>query len=87
MAMEDYNSGEPLNIGTGKEISIFDLVYKIADLTGFRGKIEWDSSKPDGQPRRKLDVSKAKEQIGFEAEVDLDEGLKRTIEWYKNAPK
>ncbi len=84
LATEKYNKPEPINIGAGFEITIRDLVRKIAELTEFKGKIEWDSSKPDGQPRRMLDVSKAKKEFGFNAKTSFDEGLKKTIEWYKN---
>jgi len=83
LATEHYNGAEPVNIGAGFEITIKDLVEKIATFTGFSGQIRWDSSKPDGQPRRCLDVSKAKEYFGFEAGMAFDEGLKATIEWYK----
>ncbi len=87
LATEHYNSSEPVNIGAGFEITIKDLVEKIAELTGFTGEIRWDSSKPDGQPRRRLDVSKAKKNFGFEAKTSFDEGLKATIEWYKTNRK
>jgi GDP-L-fucose synthase len=82
LATEHYNGPEPVNIGAGFEITIKELVEKIAKLTGFTGQIRWDSSKPDGQPRRMLDVSKAKKYFGFEAKTSFDEGLKATIEWY-----
>ena len=82
LATERYNKPEPVNIGAGFEIKIKDLVKLVAELTGFKGKIRWDRSKPDGQPRRRLDTSKAKKEFGFEAKVDFREGLKRTIEWY-----
>ena len=81
LAAEKYDGLEAVNIGSGMEITIRELVEKIVKLTGFSGEIVWDSSKPDGQPRRCLDVSKAKE-FGFEAETDFDEGLKETVEWY-----
>ncbi|WP_379971141.1 GDP-L-fucose synthase family protein [Ectobacillus sp. sgz5001026] len=84
MAAASYNGDEPVNIGTGTEISIKDLVELIATQTGFKGQIRWDSQKPDGQPRRCLDVQRAKECFGFEAKVSLEEGLKKTIEWYIN---
>jgi len=84
LATEKWNSPEPINVGTGKEISIRHLVELIADLSGFKGRIVWDASKPDGQPRRCLEVSKAKEQLGFTAKVDLETGLRRTIEWYQS---
>ena len=82
LATEKYDKPEPLNIGAGFEIKIKDLVTLVVELTGFRGEIVWDRTKPDGQPRRRLDVSKAKHEFGFEARVDFREGLKRTIEWY-----
>ncbi|HHI04338.1 MAG TPA: GDP-L-fucose synthase [Candidatus Woesearchaeota archaeon] len=83
LATEKYDKSEPVNLGAGFEITIKDLVEKIAKLTGFKGEIEWDHSKPDGQPRRMLDVSKAKKEFDFTAKTDFDEGLKKTIEWYK----
>ena len=82
LATEHYNSSEPVNIGAGFEIKIKDLVEKIVKLTGFTGEIRWDTSRPDGQPRRQLDVSKAKKHFGFEAKTGFDEGLKATIDWY-----
>lgn len=82
-AAEKYNKSEPINLGSGIEISIKDLVCLIAKLTGFKGKIVWDKAKPDGQPRRCLDVSKSKKEFGFGAKIDFEEGLKRTIDWYK----
>lgn len=78
-----YNEAEPVNIGTGSEIKIADLMNLIARLTGFRGEIRWQSDRPDGQPRRRLDVSRAFEKFGFRARMPLEEGLKRTIEWYE----
>jgi GDP-L-fucose synthase len=82
LATELYNSSEPVNIGAGFEITIKELVEKIVKLTGFTGEIRWDTSRPDGQPRRRLDVSRAKEYFGFEAKTDFDKGLKTTIDWY-----
>jgi GDP-L-fucose synthase len=82
LAAERYNKPEPVNIGAGFEISIKNLVELIVRLTGFKGKIIWDSSKPDGQPRRMLDTSKAEEGFGFKVETSFEEGLKKTIEWY-----
>ena len=82
LATEHYNGPEPVNIGAGFEITIKDLVEKIVSLTGFKGEIRWDSSKPDGQPRRRLDTSRAKQLFGFEAKTGFDEGLKATIDWY-----
>jgi len=84
LATEKYNKPEPVNLGAGFEIKIKDLVELIAELTGFEGEIGWDTTKPDGQPRRCLDVSKAKKEFGFEAKTDFREGLERTIRWYKN---
>jgi GDP-L-fucose synthase len=83
LAAERYNDPDPVNLGSSNEISIKDLVELIVELTGFQGKIVWDTTKPNGQPRRKLDVSRAKERFGFEAQIDFREGLKRTIEWYR----
>jgi GDP-L-fucose synthase len=82
LATERYRQPEPMNLGTGREISIKDLVQMIARLTGFQGEIRWNATKPDGQPRRGLDVSRAREELGFEAKTPLEEGLRRTIEWY-----
>jgi GDP-L-fucose synthase len=83
MATERYNKPDPVNIGAGFEITIKDLVEIIAKLTGFKGEIAWDTSKPDGQPRRMLDTSKAEKEFGFKAKVGFEEGLRRTVEWYK----
>jgi len=82
LAAEKYNEGGPINIGSGREIKIADLADMIKTSVGFQGKIHWDSSKPDGQPRRLLDVSKAKEKFGFVAKTSLEEGLKNTVFWY-----
>jgi len=84
LATERYNKSDPVNLGAGFEISIKDLVGLITRLTGFGGKIIWDVSKPDGQPRRKLDTSRAYREFGFQAIVSLEDGLKRTIQWYMN---
>jgi len=84
LATERYNKPDPVNLGAGFEISIKDLVELIVKLTGFKGEIVWDTSKPDGQPRRMLDVSKAEKEFDFKARTSLEEGLKKTIEWYKN---
>jgi len=84
LATEKYNSSEPVNIGSSFEISIKDLTETIARLTGFNGNIRWDTTKPNGQPRRKLDTTRARETFGFEAKTDFEEGLKRTIAWYAN---
>lgn len=83
LATEKYNKSEPVNIGAGFEIRIKNLVKLIVRLTGFKGKIRWDKTKPDGQPRRKLDITKAKKEFGFKATTDFQSGLTRTIQWYK----
>jgi GDP-L-fucose synthase len=82
LAAERYDGAEPVNVGTGEEISIRDLATLVAELTGFRGEIRWDTSKPNGQPRRSLDTSRAEELFGFRARTPLREGLERTVEWY-----
>jgi GDP-L-fucose synthase len=82
LASERYNSSDPVNVGSGEEISIKDLVHKIADVVGFDGRITWDRSKPNGQPRRKLDTSRAAERFGFKATTSFDEGLRRTVASY-----
>jgi GDP-L-fucose synthase len=82
LAAERYDGADPVNIGTGEEISIRDLAELIAELTGFEGSIVWDTSRPNGQPRRQLDTSRARELFGFEAQTTLRQGLERTIEWY-----
>lgn len=83
LASEKYDKSEPVNIGAGFEISIKDLSEKIAALTGFEGRLVWDASQPDGQPRRLLDTSRAEREFGFRARIGFDEGLKQTIEWYR----
>jgi len=83
LAAEKYDSSEPVNLGSGMEISIKDLVEMIARLTGFSGNIIWDASKPNGQPRRRLDVTRAEREFGFKAGTSFEEGLKRTINWYR----
>ncbi len=83
LAAERYNSREPVNLGAGMEISIKDLAHLIAKLTGFSGEIIWDISKPNGQPRRAIDVSRAKEYFNFEAEMPFEEGVKKTISWFR----
>jgi len=82
LAMERYNKSDPINIGAGFEISIKDLVDLIVKLTGFKGEIVWDTTKPDGQPRRMLDTTKAFTEFGFKAKTSFKEGLQKTIEWY-----
>lgn len=82
-AAEGYNKSEPVNIGAGFEISIKELVKLIVELTGFNGKVIWDGTKPDGQPRRCLDISRAEMEFGFKARCNFEDGLKETIEWYR----
>ena len=82
LATEKYDKPDPVNIGAGFEISIKDLANKIKDIVGFKGELVWDTTKPDGQPRRSLDTTKAEKEFGFKAKIDFGEGLKKTIEWY-----
>jgi len=82
LATERYNGSEPANLGSGMEISIRDLAELIARLTGFEGRLVWDTTKPNGQPRRSLDVSRAEQYFGFRAQTPFEEGLRRTINWY-----
>ena len=84
LAAERYDGAEPVNLGAGQEISIRDLVGLIAKLTGFEGEIVWDASKPDGQPRRMLDTSRAATAFGFVAKTPFEDGLRKTIEWYRS---
>jgi GDP-L-fucose synthase len=83
LAAERYDGAEPVNVGTGVETSIREVAETIADLTGFDGEISWDSTMPNGQPRRSLDTSKARQLFGFEARTSLREGLERTVTWYR----
>jgi len=83
LATEKYNKSEPVNIGAGFEISIRDLTELIVELTGFKGKITWDATKPDGQPRRMLDTTRARNEFGFQAKTGFREGLQKTIAWYE----
>ncbi len=83
LASEKFNRSDPVNLGSGYEISIKELVEVIARLTGYEGNIVWDTTKPNGQPRRRLDITRAKEYFGFEAGMPFEEGLKKTIDWYK----
>lgn len=85
LAAEHYDNSEPVNLGSAYEISIKDLTETIARLTGFCGRIEWDTSKPNGQPRRKLDTNRARAWFGFELQTQFEDGLRRTIEWYEQA--
>ncbi|GAI82229.1 unnamed protein product, partial [marine sediment metagenome] len=82
LATERYTKSDPVNIGAGFEISIKDLAEKIRQIIGFNGEIVWDTTKPDGQPRRCLDTSKARKEFGFRAKTNFDEGLRKTIKWY-----
>jgi len=83
LAAERFDKSDPVNIGSGFEISIRDLAELIVELTGFKGRIVWDTEKPDGQPRRMLDVSRARREFGFEAETPFRKGLEKTISWYR----
>jgi GDP-L-fucose synthase len=85
LATQRYNGAEPVNLGSGLEIPIRDLARKIAELTGFGGRIVWDASKPNGQPRRCLDVTRAERELGFRACTGLEDGLRATIAWYERA--
>jgi GDP-L-fucose synthase len=87
LATERYNSSDAVNLGSGEEISIKALAERIVELTGFEGSLSWDTSRPNGQPRRALDTSRAKARFGFEAKVRLEEGLGRTVDWYKQHRK
>ena len=87
LATEKYNGSEPVNLGSGMEISIKELVTLIASLTGYEGKLVWNTTKPNGQPRRRLNVERAEREFGFKAEVTFEEGLHRTIEWYQQRMK
>jgi GDP-L-fucose synthase len=87
LAAEKYDESEPVNLGAGFEISIKDLVHLIARLTGFQGKIVWDTTKPNGQPRRMLDTARAREKFGFVAKTGFEEGLAKTIDWYRRQTK
>ncbi len=87
LAAERYDGSEPVNLGSGREISIKDLAELIGRLTGFKGKFVWDTSKPNGQPRRLLDVSRAEELFGFRAGTDFEEGLRKSIDWYRQHHK
>ena len=82
-ATVSYDDPDPVNLGAGREVRIRELVELIGELTGYKGDIVWDASKPDGQPRRMLDTSRARERFGFQAEVDLEDGLRRTIQWWE----
>jgi GDP-L-fucose synthase len=83
LAAERYDSSDPVNLGSGHEVSVRDLAHAVARLTGFGGEFVWDATKPDGQPRRRLDTTRARERFGFAAEVPFEDGLRQTIEWYR----
>ena len=83
LAARSYDGAEPVNLGTGQEISIRELAETVAEVTGFEGRIVWDESMPNGQPRRRLDASRAKKLFGFEAQTSLRDGLERTVAWYR----
>lgn len=83
MALERYNKPDPVNLGSGREISIKELVTSIASLTGFKGQVVWDTLKPNGQPRRWLDTTRAEREFGFKATMPLEDGLRKTVEWYQ----
>lgn len=87
MATQRYNDGEPVNLGTNQEISIRHLVELICELMDFNGEIIWETDKPNGQPRRCLDTRRAQEKFGFTAQTNLRDGLKQTIEWYRQHPQ
>ncbi|HKQ51033.1 MAG TPA: NAD-dependent epimerase/dehydratase family protein, partial [Pyrinomonadaceae bacterium] len=83
LAARSYDESAPVNLGSGREVMIREVVELIAELTGFRGEIRWQPSRPDGQPRRCLDVTRAHEKFGFRARTSLEDGLRRTISWYE----
>jgi nucleoside-diphosphate-sugar epimerase len=83
LALEIYDGADPVNLGSGEEISIRDLAAQVREAIGFTGTIEWDTSRPNGQPRRKLATSRAQERFGFRAETTFEQGLKETIEWHR----
>jgi GDP-L-fucose synthase len=87
LAAEKYDDAEPVNLGSGREISIKELVIIIADLMDFKGTVNWNSTKPNGQPRRCIINKRAKEKLGFQSSVCLEEGLRRTIEWFRSEYK
>jgi GDP-L-fucose synthase len=83
LAAEHYDGPEPVNLGSGEEVSIYDLAHRIAGLCGYQGDVVWDRSKPNGQPRRRLDTTRAEREFGFRAEIGLEEGLAATVNWYQ----
>src|SRR5262249_62039984 len=86
LAAESYNGPEPVNLGAAKEISIRELAELVADVTGFDGRIEWDETKPNGQPRRSVDGTRARELFGFDPRTPLRQGLEQTVAWYREHP-
>jgi GDP-L-fucose synthase len=84
-ATDRYSGGEPINLGSAQEVTIRELTELVAELVGFKGTIQWDHSKPDGQPRRWIDTSRAEEAFGFRASTGLREGLRRTVDWYRSS--
>jgi GDP-L-fucose synthase len=84
LALERYDGPEPVNVGAGAEVPIHEVARLLAELTGYEGRVVWDASKPNGQPRRGLDISAARAKFGFEATTDLRSGLERTIAWYRS---
>ncbi len=84
LAAQHYNMSNPVNLGSGREISVIDLAERIAELTGFTGELRWDTTKPNGQPRRALNTDKAKELFNFQARTPFQEGLKKTVDWYRD---
>jgi len=87
LATKKYDGSDPVNLGSGMEISIRDLANTIAEITGFEGRIVWDANQPNGQPRRRLDVSRAEKEFGFRAATPFEVGLRKTIDWYLGAAK
>jgi GDP-L-fucose synthase len=87
MAMQAYNEADPINLGTGSEVSIRDLVALICQLMDFQGEVIWQTDQPNGQPRRCLDTAKAKDKFGFTANFNLTQGLQNTINWYRQHPQ
>ena len=84
LATERYDDSKPVNLGSAFEISIRELVHTIAEATGFKGEIVWDTTQPNGQPRRKVDTGRAEREFGFKSRTAFREGLRRTVEWYRN---
>jgi GDP-L-fucose synthase len=87
LATEKYDGSDPVNLGSGMEISIRDLARTIAETTGFKGRIVWDTKQPNGQPRRRLDVSRAEREFGFRAATPFEIGLRKTIDWYLSSAR